>query len=67
MSCRACVPVTWAPELDELGDVEPQAAITVVATIAAAAMERLEGLNMTQVVSGCRLHQRNRPGSEGWR
>jgi hypothetical protein len=46
--------------LDELGEFEPQAAITVAAAIAAAAAGRLEVvLNMRQVVSDWGSHECN--------
>ena len=59
-ACSICclwAEVDGAPELDaldELGELEPHAAITVEAAIAAAAVGRMETvLNMTQVVTGC--------------
>ena len=70
-SCCACwiwAWVGWPPELDELDELEPQAAITVAAAIAAAAIGRLEVvLNMTQVVAGCRSHECNTPALTGER
>jgi hypothetical protein len=45
---------------DELGELEPQAAITVATVIAAATLGRLEVvLNMAQVVPGGQSHQCN--------
>jgi hypothetical protein len=58
-ACSLCclwAEVDGAPELDaldELGELEPHAAITVAAAIAAVAAGRMETvLNMTQVVAG---------------
>jgi len=68
-SCRIWACVGWPPELDEfneLDELEPQAANTVAAAIAAAATGRLEvGLNMTQVVTGRGSHECNTPALAG--
>jgi hypothetical protein len=54
--------VGWPPELEELGEFEPQAAITAAAAIAATATgKRGVGLNTPQVVSDGRSHQCNTP------
>ena len=50
------------PELDALGELDPQAAISVAAAIVAAMSGSLEvSVYMEQVVSGRRLHQCNAP------
>ena len=64
-SRSACASLTCPPELDaldELGELEPQAAIAAAATIAAAAAGSADlSLNMTQVLSGRGSHECNTP------
>ena len=68
-SCCAWAWVRRPPELgglDELGDVDPHAAITVARAIAAETTGRLEVvLNMTHVVAGWRSHECNTPALTG--
>ena len=60
--CCVCAGVDEPSAPDELDVLEPQAAIIVAATIAAAAIGRFDLiLDMAQVVSGRRSHECNTP------
>jgi hypothetical protein len=81
MSCWAWawLALVWPPELDELGELEPHAAITVAAAIAAAVRavggHARRGRRMTQVLSFIMPssglddrvgRQRRRPACPAW-